>query len=132
MARQASRTVTGGTAAVLFVLGLFFTRVLVADAGDNAYIYLALIGGALIAVAVPFALATLLPAGGARRALVRVALGLLVVVGVLGLALLVLSVVIIPSQDYESDTVLINHLVGLMALIALLIALAAVYRRLPR
>ena len=95
---------------------MFFAGVLVADSGDNAYSYLFLVGGALVVAAVPFALTALLPSGETRRAFTRAALGMLALVGLLALGLLLLSVAIIPSQDYQSDTVLINHLIGLMAL----------------
>ena len=111
------------------MLGLFFTTVLVADGGDNAYAYLAAVGGALIVAAVPFVVAALLPAGSGRRVLTGITLGLLAVIGVLSLALLILSVVIIPSQNYPSDTVLFNHIVALVALAVALVVLAWLYRR---
>ena len=128
MTQHPSRALLGGSAAALATLGVLFTTVLVADSGDNAYSYLLLVGWALIFAAVPFAIAVLLPAGS-RRALMRAALVLLALIGLLGLALLILSVVVIPTQNYESDAVLINHLIGLIALIVTLAALAVIYRR---
>ena len=109
---------------------MFFAGVLVADSGDNAYIYLLLVGGAFVAAAVPFAITALLPSGASRLALTRAALGFLALVGLLALGLLLVSVAVIPSQNYQSDTVLINHLIGLLALIVVLAAHATIYYRL--
>ena len=128
MAQQPARVLLG-SAAVLAILGVVFTTVLVADDGDNAYAYLAAVGVGLIVAAAPFAMAAILPAGGGRRALTRVALGLLALVGLLGSALLALSVLVIPSQDYESDSVLWNHVIALVALVAALALFTGIYRR---
>jgi Kef-type K+ transport system membrane component KefB len=128
MTEYSDRALLSGSAVGLLLLGLFFTTLLVADYSDNAYSYLAFIGWGLIAAAVPFAVGALVPPGRLRRLLTRTALGVIVLVGVLGLALLVLSILVIPSQSYESDRVFISHAVGLLALLGALWALKALYR----
>ena len=129
MSAEPSRSLLGGTATALIVLGVFFVTVLVADSGDNAYLYLAFSGGELVAAGLPFALAALLPPGAARRLVTRVALGLFAVVGLLSLLLLLLAVGVIPSQNYPSNTVLVSHVIGLTTCIAVLGALTTAYRR---
>ena len=91
MSAEPSRSLLGGTATALIALGVFFVTVLLADSGDNAYLYLAFSGGGLVAAGLPFALAALLPPGAARRLVTRVALGLVAVVGLLSLLLLLLG-----------------------------------------
>jgi hypothetical protein len=129
MSRQPSRALLGGTAAALSVLGALFITVLVADSGDNAYLYLAFSGGAMVVAGLPFALAALLPPGAARRWITRAALGLLALVGLLAILLLLLAVAVIPSQNYGSSTVLVSHVIGLITCIAVLGTVTMVYRR---
>jgi Kef-type K+ transport system membrane component KefB len=129
MAEHPSRALLGSSSAALVVLGALFIVVLVGDSGDNAYSYLAFVGGALIVAGLPFAAAALFRPGSIRRAVVRVALGLLALVGVLGLLLLTLSAAVIPSQNYQSDRVMISHVIGLVVLVAALGTFAAIYRR---
>ena len=129
MGSQPSRLLLGGTAATLIALGVFFITVLVADGGDNAYLYLAFSGGAFVVSGLPFALAALLPPGGARRLATRLSFGLLALIGILALLLLLLAVVVIPTQNYESSTVLLRHVVGLTTCMATLVVLILAYRR---
>ncbi len=125
---QPSRALLAGTAAALAVLGSLFVTVLVADSNDNAYLYLAVVGGGLVLAALPFAIAALLPTGSVRRLVIRAAQVFLAFVGALGTALLLVAVAIIPSQNYGSHTVLVSHLVRLALLLAALVVLLRTYR----
>jgi Kef-type K+ transport system membrane component KefB len=128
MADQPSRAHLGWSAMGLFGLGVFFLQVLVVDQNDNAYGYLAVVGGALTVTAVPFAVAALVPTGPVRKVIARVAFGLVALVGLVGGVLLLLSVLLIPSQSYGSNAILVGHVVGLLALIGALSALVTIYR----
>ncbi len=129
MSSQPDRATLGGTAAGLLLLGAFFLQVLVADSSDNAYFYLFALGMALLIAALPFVLAALMPGGAPRRMTARLALGFLSVVGLPGLVLLIFAVLLIPFQNYESSQVLVSHVLGLVLLLAALIAMIFLYRR---
>lgn len=132
MIQQPSRARLQGTAAALAALGVLFVRVLVADSDDNAYLYLTFVGGGLVVAALPFTVAALLPTGSVRRLVVRGAQVFLALVGALGMALLLFALAIIPSQNYRSNTVLLSHIVGLIALVAASVVLWRIYRQHPR
>src|SRR5688572_11919513 len=101
----------------LFAIGLLFATVLVANNQDSAYIGLWMIGGALVVSGVPYVLAAAVPAGGVRRRVLIGAVAFSALVGVLGLVILILSLVVIPSQDYaDGGPLLRNHVIGLVVL----------------
>ena len=113
--RQPGRAITGCSAIALAGLGGFFLKVLVANDSDNAYSWLAITGFFLVVASAPFALATLLPYGTARRLVVRVSEVLLGIVGALSGLLLTLALVVIPFQDYSYDgRVFPYHIVGFL------------------
>ena len=92
-----------------------------ANWSDNAYLALALIGAALAATAVPFALAALLPCGSRRRVVLILGIASLRVVGALGALVLVASLVANRSRNYRDGTPLfVRHLVGLILVLATL------------
>lgn len=124
---------TGGTfsrrsallsALMVSCLGGIFLKVLVVNPSDNAYLWIAMVGVMLLAVAAIFALALLVPFTQPMRWLTRAALFLLWAVGGLG-ALLMLLGGLIPllsgtpggTADYA---VVIAHIAALLALVGTL------------
>jgi hypothetical protein len=120
MDKRSDRLRTGSSAAVLAFVGLMFLTVLVADPGDDAYLVLLMLGGALIVSAIPYAAAALLPDGRPRRASLIGALVLSLLVGTVGTAILVCSLLAIGLGDYRYDPfVLRNHVIALGAFVAI-------------
>jgi hypothetical protein len=69
-------------------------------------------------------LAAALPRGAIGRRVLIGAVAFSALVGVLGLVILLLSLVVIPSQDYaDGSPVLRNHVIGLVALALTYVAL---------
>jgi len=109
------------SALVVGGLGGVFLKVLVLNPSDNAYLWIAMVGALLLAVAAVFALALLVPFRQPVRWLTRAALLLLWAVGGLG-ALLMLLGVVLPllsgaptrSADYA---VVGAHTVALLGLV---------------
>jgi hypothetical protein len=114
--QEPSRRSTLVSAAVLAAVATVFLRVLTRDHGDNAYLWLYLIGAALPLGCGPFLIATALPRGRLRRGIVALGVAIVALIGVLGTALIVLALLIIPSQAYQSHWVLVSHLAGLLLL----------------
>jgi len=111
-----TRLVAGGVAVGLVLLGLL-VRALV-DRGDNAYADLELTGLLLPTVAVPFAVAAVLPGASARP--LRAALALLWAAGTLAAVALGAALIVIPGEGYRDGRVLRDHLLGLgLVLLAL-------------
>jgi hypothetical protein len=112
-----SRTVIALVGLGLLLLAGLFLGVLVANWADNAYLDLAMIGVLLVLASSPFILAAILPDHWSRRILLYLGVGVLCVVGLLGAAILINSLLVIPSQDYRHDPrVLGRHLIALVVL----------------
>lgn len=79
------------SAVLLVVLGWVLKGPLVANDSDNAYIWLWMMGAALLGVAVPFALAAVVPSAAARQRLAQVGIVLTWAVGAPGAVLLLLG-----------------------------------------
>jgi hypothetical protein len=120
--RRSAVTAAGG-----FIVGLFFVVVLVANTEDNAYIGLWLVGVALMLSSLPYAVATALPDGRARRLTLVGALGVSVLVGVGGLVIILLSLAVINLQDDDHPLVLRNHFAAFGAFVATQGRLVAAY-----
>lgn len=108
-------------AVMLASLGILFITLLVVDANDNAYLYLWLAGAGLLATSLPFLISAAIPGQRAHRLVLAVARGLFFVVAALALLLLGFSVVLVPSQGYETSGVFVAHVIGLF-----LVATAAI------
>jgi len=106
-----------------------YTRVLVLDPGDNAYLWLWIIGPAMAPAAIAFALSALLPWRPARLSLWWAGLGMAALSGGLGLLLLLIALVIIPFQRYPTGAVFMAHSTG-FAILA--VSLYLLLRWLPR
>ncbi|HLH25488.1 MAG TPA: hypothetical protein VK066_23455 [Chloroflexota bacterium] len=89
--QRLSRGRAAASASLTAGLGVFFARVLVTNPQDNAYLWIALLGGLLVVVAVPFALAAVAPSGPPRGWLARIGVALIWCVGVAGALLLLLG-----------------------------------------
>lgn len=125
-ADRLARPAAALSAALVAGTGLLFMAVLVANPSDNAYLWIWLLGWLLVAVAVPFGLAAVLPAGGTQRALARAAVALICGVGVpgavlllLGAALYLVSTAPAPSGARVDPLVALNHAFGALLLMAL-------------
>jgi hypothetical protein len=126
MEPTATRALTAMSAVGLFGIGLLFIFGLVANDQDNAYVGLWLIGGGLVVSGFPYLLAAALPSGSVRRRALVGAVAFSAFVGVLAFVILILSLVVIPTQDYAAESpVLRNHVLGL---IVLTVMYAALYR----
>jgi hypothetical protein len=119
------RLVAGGAAVGLVVSGVLL-RALV-DRGDNAYADLELTGLLLLGLAVPFALAAVLPGGSARP--LCAALALLWAGGALAAVALVASLIVIPGEGYRDGRIFRDHLLGLGVLLVAVTALSAAVLR---
>jgi len=126
---EPSRLTTAVSFGWLLGLGLIFLAVLVRDDDDNAYLFLVMVGAALGFVSAPFALATVLPHGIMRRLVVRGAIVLLWIAGAFSVLWLVVSLLIIPSQDYDGNEVFLSHLVGLLLLLPTLFVIGYRFQR---
>jgi hypothetical protein len=124
--RRLPRERAAASAGLLAGLGVVFAKVLVANPSDNAYLWIAMLGVLLGAVAVPFALAALAPAGPLRGGLARLGIGLVWVVGGPGALLLLVGALLsllssprgVPGAVVD-DRVAVNHVVGCVALLGL-------------
>ena len=117
------RWVTGGSALLLSGVATLYLKVLVADWGDNAYLWLAFIGYALFPIIVVFAVATLLPHDAFRRIVVALGVAFTFAFGVISVLALVQALIVIPSQNYRTNQVFISHLAGLVTLLPALVAI---------
>ncbi|GEM_PF-3658615 len=106
-----------------------YTRVLVLDPSDNAYLWLRMIGPAMMPAAVAFALCAALPWRPARLSLWWAGLGMAGLSGGLGLLVLLFALAIIPFQHYPTGTVFMAHSAGF---VILALSLYLLLRRLPR
>ena len=140
--RHATRVATGVSALMLAGLAALLTQVLVRDDNDNSYLYLFFAGLLLFLPCLLFALATLLPGCRLHRSATSAALALLIVAGALGGLLLVASLAIIPSQDYNRPAstyppdfktrLFVDHALALALLVMVLPAIAVAVRRTQR
>jgi hypothetical protein len=121
-ARDLSRKMTAASALVCGGLALLFLRVLVANPSDNAYLWIAVLGYLLVAPAVVFGLATIMPVRRLRQWLSQAAVLLLWVVGVPGAMLLaagsLLAAISGGGPGVVHSRVVAYHLIGLLALLA--------------
>lgn len=125
-ADRLARPAAALSAALVAGTGLLFMAVLVANPSDNAYLWIWLLGWLLVAIAVPFALAAMLPAGAARRWIARAAVALVWGVGLAGALLLLLgaplyllsSAALLPGGRVD-ERVAPNHVLGSLLLVAL-------------
>ena len=128
MQHRLTRGLSALSAVGLFAIGLLFALVLVANSQDNAYVGLWLIGAALVLSGIPYLVGAAVPAGQARRRTLIGALTFSALIGILGLVILVLSLVVIPTQDYAyDDRVLRNHVIALLVFAATYVALFRFY-----
>jgi hypothetical protein len=123
--KRLSRPIAAASAGLLGGLAFIFTRVLVANPSDNAYLWIALLGGLLAAPAVPFALAAVAPAESVRGGLARAGIALVWCLGIPGALLLIagapLYLLSIPRDApgvFTDNRVAVNHVLGSLALVA--------------
>jgi hypothetical protein len=107
--------------ALLATLGVVFLRVLVADWGDNAYLWPALAGMGLVVAALPFALATLLPARARRAAtwLGTTLVWLLLAASAVFVLPYLVATLVTSASDAPRDRAFLTHLLGLAAMAAM-------------
>jgi hypothetical protein len=111
--------------AALGLIGLaaLFTRMLVVDSGDNAYLVLWLAGAAYAGSSLPFLVAMVAIPRSVHRWALRLGRWGVVAISALVSVLLAASVALIPSQGYETTDVLVAHVVGLGISVAILAVL---------
>ncbi len=100
----------------LALLVVLYTRLLVPDPGDNAYVWLRATGLALAPPAVAFALTAALPWPLPRQASWLAAQGMLAVSGGLSLLLLLIALVMTPFQGHGDRPVLLYHAISFVLL----------------
>ncbi len=132
---HASRALARGSAAILVVLAIVLRTVLVRNQSDNAYLWIAIVGMALLVPAVPFALAAMLPRGAAMIWLMRVGIVLLWLLAVPGLVLLAsgagLSLSSSPRGLPTDLQVPTSHLLAFALLASALFAVGWYWPRIP-
>lgn len=119
------RRIPAASAGLLAALSLGFLNILVASPTDNAYLWIALLGVLLGAMAVPFALAAVAPAGAVRGWLARIGIALVWCLGVPGALVLLLGAPLyllssprgVPGT-FVDDRVAVNHVLASLALLA--------------
>ncbi len=132
---HASRALARGSALALVFLAIVLRTVLVRNPSDNAYLWIAVVGMALLLPAVPFALAGLLPRGPATSWLMRAGIVLLWLLAVPGLVLLVigagLSVATAPPSIPMDTQVPLSHLLAFVLLAGTLYLVGFYWPRIP-
>jgi hypothetical protein len=120
-AKGLSRRMAAASALLLACLGLVFIKVLVANPSDNAYLWIAMLGAAALAVSVLFVLAAIMPIDRARPWLSQTAIVLLWIFGAPGAVLLLLGGPLYLGRGarwpFVDNPVVVNHLVGLLVLL---------------
>ncbi len=130
-----SRALARGSAAVVITLGLVMRTVLVGNPGDNAYLWIAVLGMLLMLPALPFALAAIVPHRASAAWLMRAGIVILWVFGVPGLAFLAvggpLYLASTPPDGVLDPRVPIFHLLSLLLLAGTLVLVGVYWPRLP-
>lgn len=129
IARAPTRVALLGRSGLLAVLGLVFWRVLVLNPHDNAYLAPATAGELLLALAIPFIAAALLPDGKARRIGAWVAVALVWLFGGLAASVFVFYAVMLVGASLAAghfpwSGVTVVHLVGTLLLVPIVLGIS--------